>query len=423
MWTSQILCPVLGNSHENLSHSGNLAETSHLVHLAGKTVPSWETRRNVCPVLETSREYVPSSKPGRNIHPILETSRVYLSHHGNLAGAAVPYWKPRRDSSPVQETKRNNRSITETSQDHVTSWKARKNICPSLETSHEYIPYPGNQAGISIPSWKPREYIFPIMETSQGQLSHTGNLAWIAVPSRKSREITVPFQKLRRTMSHLGKFARTFVPAWKPRKNIFPILESKQEYPSRHSRTPTSPASLLDPHSATDMAPVTIEIHSTKTSSLEFSVTWMWLRRGPHSAHSQWLGGRSSLHSLRNSETVYKVLMRSPNSQLHEARTGKLSTREGRVRQTRVHNTPTSHKYDVCISMRTARSVVLWKGKAKYGHTRGLLWCCTLRPSNKPALELPVTEAAEGSWTHLFSSTSAPETRLSNIPRFSTCLV
>ena len=66
------------------------------------------------------------------------------------------------------------------------------------------------------------------------------------------------------------RLARTPVVAWKPPTNI---LETSQEYPSHDSRTAASPASLLGAHSATCMAAGTIEIHSTKTSPLEFSVT------------------------------------------------------------------------------------------------------------------------------------------------------
>jgi len=167
------------NSHEHVPQSFNLQRLVSCEHRRS-SVLSWETRTKICLILETS--------PRR---PILYTSQEKLSRHGKPAGMSAPFWKLRGNMS-----------------------------------------HPRNQAGISIPSWKPREYIFPIMETSQGQLSHTGNLAGIAVPSRKPREITVPLQKLRRTMSHLGKLARTFVPVWKHRTNIFPILETKQEYPS-----------------------------------------------------------------------------------------------------------------------------------------------------------------------------------------------
>ena len=179
-------------------------------------------------------------------------------------------------------------------------WTTRKNIYPSLETSHEYISYPGNQ---------------------QKHPSHHRNFAG-ACPN-------------------FGQLARTCILAWKSRTNIFPILETKQEHPSHHSRTHASPTILLDPHIATDMATVTIEIHSMKTSSLQFSMTWIWLRSGPHSAHSQWLGGRSSLHSLRNSKHFTRFLSEVlPASYMRQ---GRLSWRQVRAEfDTRAHITRTS---------------------------------------------------------------------------------
>jgi hypothetical protein len=227
--------PILYTSQKNLSHQGQLA---------GISAPS-RPHKIICPV-QTAQEYL--FRPGNfaalcptletsgytRIFPIIETWQGQLSHTANLTGIAVPFLEQRKKSRQSSEIRRCIFNHGKLARKFVLAWKPRR------DTSH-----PRNQAGLSIPSWKPRGYNFPIMETSQGY--------------------NFPIMETSQgQLSDTGNVAATYAQSWTPTRNICQSL---------HSRTPSSPTSPLGPHNATGMATVTIEINSTKTSSLQFSVT------------------------------------------------------------------------------------------------------------------------------------------------------